>query len=173
MQCFLIVLLSIFACVVYGVVHDQVTARICVEYFTVDHPPIFHTDNPTLLGLGWGVIAMWWVGVLVGVPLATVARTGRRPKRSAWSLVRPVAVLMLFTAGFAALAGIAGFVAASNGWVTLVPAIAAKLPQSKTTPFLVDLWIHNASYTGGFVGGIFLMGWVWRSRIKTQPTPGT
>jgi hypothetical protein len=34
-----IVLVCIFASIVYGIAHDQVTARICVQYFTVFHPP--------------------------------------------------------------------------------------------------------------------------------------
>ena len=46
-----IVLMCVFAAVVYGVIHDQITARVCVEYFTVGHPPIFPTDDPTLLGV--------------------------------------------------------------------------------------------------------------------------
>jgi hypothetical protein len=83
MQWLAIVALSILACVAYGIMHDQVTARICVEYFTIGHPPVFGTESPTLLGIGWGIIATWWVGVILGVPLATAARIGGRPQRSA------------------------------------------------------------------------------------------
>jgi hypothetical protein len=54
-----IVLLSILAAVSYGICHDQVTARICIEYFTIGHAPVFRTTSPTLLALGWGVIASW------------------------------------------------------------------------------------------------------------------
>ena len=54
-----IILGCVVASVIYGVIHDQITARICVEYFTIGHPPVFGTDSPTLLGLGWGVIATW------------------------------------------------------------------------------------------------------------------
>jgi len=57
MQSLAIVLLCIGSAVMYGVLHDQVTARICVEYFTIGHPPVFPTDDPTLLGIGWGIIA--------------------------------------------------------------------------------------------------------------------
>ena len=32
--------LSIALCIVYRVLHDQITARICVEYFTIGHPMI-------------------------------------------------------------------------------------------------------------------------------------
>jgi hypothetical protein len=46
--------LCILSAVAYGIVHDQISARICVEYFTIGHPPIFDTDDSTLLGIGWG-----------------------------------------------------------------------------------------------------------------------
>ena len=81
MQFIAIVALCVLAAVTYGVIHDQVTARVCVEYFTIGHPPIFGTDDPTLLGIGWGVLATWWVGVILGIPLAAAARLGNRPKR--------------------------------------------------------------------------------------------
>ena len=49
MQAVLIFLLSIAAAVTYGIVHDQVTARVCVEYFTIGHPSILGgTQDPTL-----------------------------------------------------------------------------------------------------------------------------
>jgi hypothetical protein len=89
MQAFLIVVFSMLACIVYGIIHDQITARICVEYFTIGHAPVFDTEDPSLLGLGWGVRATWWVGLFVGIPLATFARIGGRPKRSAVPLIRP------------------------------------------------------------------------------------
>src|SRR5205807_5904962 len=87
-------LLCILAAICYGIVHDQVTARICVEYFTIGHPPIFGTDDPTLLGIGWGVVATWWVGLILGLGLAFAARVGPRPKRDAGSLVKPISRLL-------------------------------------------------------------------------------
>ena len=54
-----IVMLCIFAAIGYGIVHDKITAHLCVEYFTIGHPPDFGTDNPALLGLGWGILATW------------------------------------------------------------------------------------------------------------------
>ncbi|MHC4400722.1 MAG: hypothetical protein ACYTG0_13685 [Planctomycetota bacterium] len=139
-------MLSIVSCVVYGILHDQVTARICVEYFTVYQPPVFDTNDPTLLGIGWGILATWWVGAILGVPLATAARFGSRPRRSLDSLVRPIAVLFLCTAAFAFLAGLAGYVAASSDWVRPVSDLAASIPKEKHVPFLVDAWAHRASY---------------------------
>src|SRR3954463_16695995 len=101
MQSAMIVLLSIAAAVAYGILHDQVTARVCVEYFTIGHPPVFPTESPTRLGIGWGIIATWWVGLLLGIPLAVAARAGRRPWRGVRSLVRPVLTLLLVMGGCA------------------------------------------------------------------------
>ena len=97
-----IILLCIAAAVLYGIVHDQITARVCVEYFTIGHPPIFHTDSPTLLGLGWGVVATWWVGLFLGILAAVAARVGRLPKLAAAELIRPLFVLMATAAGSSA-----------------------------------------------------------------------
>lgn len=59
----------VLAAILYGIIHDQFTARICIEYFTVFHPPIFDTQSPMLLGIGWGIIATWWVGAFFAVPI--------------------------------------------------------------------------------------------------------
>jgi hypothetical protein len=42
-----VILVCICSAMIYGIVHDQITARICVEYFTIGHPPVFDTDSPT------------------------------------------------------------------------------------------------------------------------------
>ena len=150
---------------IYGILHDQVTARICVEYFTIGHPPVFHTDDPTLLGIGWGIIATWWVGAMLGVPLAIVARVGKRPKRDIKSLIRPIAILMIVNAICAVLAGTFGWLATTRGWLRLPDFVAAFVPNDKQVPFMANLWAHNSSYAIGFAGGLIVLAFVWRSRI--------
>jgi hypothetical protein len=170
MQALRIVLLCILAAVTYGIAHDQITARVCVEYFTVGHPRVFGTDDPTLLGLGWGVIATWWVGLLLGIPLAIVARAGTRPRRSAGSLVRPILWLLSAMAVCALAAGVLGWFLARSGAVFLVGPIAGELPADRHTPFLADLWAHLASYIVGLLGGVVVMVMVWRSRGRPPLT---
>jgi len=173
LQWIMIVLLAVLTCIAYGIVHDQVTARICVEYFTIGHPPVFRTNSPTLLGLGWGIIATWWVGVLLGVPLACAARLGRWPKWTARMLVRPMMILAACAAGLAVAAGIAGYVAATNGWVRLVGSLAGRVPAERHVPFLVDLWAHSTSYLAGFVGGCVLIGYVIGTRRTSHQAEAT
>jgi hypothetical protein len=163
-----IVLLAIVASVVYGILHDQVTARVCVEYFTVGHPDIFHTEDPTLLGLGWGVVATWWVGLLLGLPLAAAARLGSLPEVPARDLVKPVALLMVIAGLLALVAGIVGFLLARQGQVWLVGWLANRVPREKHPAFLADLWTHLASYGFGFLGGLLLVVRTLYVRWKKQ-----
>jgi len=153
-----IVFLSILAAVLYGVCHDQVTARVCVEYFTIGHAPVFNTTSPTLLALGWGVIASWWMGLFLGVPLAVASRMGSRPGLAAVELIRPIAVLLLVMATCALIAGVTGYFVASAGGVYLVGHMRRAVPVDKHVVFLADFWAHNTAYAVGFIGGIVLCG---------------
>jgi hypothetical protein len=166
MQSILIVLMCSAAAVVYGIIRDQVTARVCLEYFTVGHPPVFGTDNPTLLGIGWGIIATWWVGLLLGLPLAVAARAGARPRRSVRSLIRPVVWLMAVMAVCALIAGCLSWILAEYGAVYLIGPIARDLPVDRDVPFLADMWAHSASYLAGLIGGIVVIANAWRRRGK-------
>jgi hypothetical protein len=159
-----IVGLGLGAALVYGIVHDQVTARVCVEYFTVGHPPLFATRSPTLLALGWGVVATWWVGLPLGITLAVAARAGPRPKRSPRSLVQPVLFLLAGTGACALAAGVVGYALASRGSIHLWDPMATLVPPERHARFLADLWAHSASYFVGGVGGILLAGRVWVTR---------
>lgn len=160
-----ILLLCIGAAVCYGVVHDQITVRICVEYFTVAHPPVFKADSPTLLGLGWGVIATWWVGAFLGVLLALASLAGNRPTVRAAQLVRPLGWLLTVMAVGAFACGLFGYllnqqrVVGIGGW-------EGAIPEPKQPAFAADQWAHSASYLFGFVGGlgvVFRTGWRrWR-----------
>jgi len=157
MQFALTILLCIASAVCYGIVHDQITARICVEYFTIGHPPVFHTESPTLLAFGWGVIATWWVGLFLGVPLACVARLGSRQKVDAKALIKPIWILLGIMACGALIAGLLGFLLGSNDSVYLIEPMATQIPKAKQVAFLTDLWAHSASYLFGFIGGIVVI----------------
>jgi len=152
-----IVVLSITSAVIYGVLHDQITARVCVEYFTIGHPQIIRTDSPTLLAILWGVIATWWVGLLLGVPAAVLSRFGSWPKYTARMLLRSIVVLSLFMGCASFVMGIVGYLLAAAGCVWLVEPLASMVPESKHNLFLADLWAHGAAYGVGFFGGLVVL----------------
>ena len=54
---FKIVAASILLAIVYGLIQDQITIRICPEYFTIFHPNPLQIEDITLLALFWGVAA--------------------------------------------------------------------------------------------------------------------
>lgn len=159
-----ILALCILAAVLYGIVHDQITVRVSLEYFTIGHPHLFATDSPTVLALAWGVVATWWVGLLLGLLLAFACRRGPWPRRSWRSLVRPVARLLALMAVFALGAGCLGHALGRAGWVVLTGPLAANVPPERHAAFLGAWWAHLASYLGGGVGGLWLVRSVWRAR---------
>ena len=160
-----IVLLCIVAAVAYGLVHDQVTIRLSLEYFTVLHPQILEKNcPPTLLALAWGVIATWWVGLILGIVLGLSCCCGKRPKLSATDLVRPIAKLLLIMAAGAFLAGFAGYELGRLGWIVPAPFVTANVPADQINRLFAAGGSHLASYAIGFVGGIILSVWAWRRR---------
>lgn len=146
-------LLCVVAAVVYGVLHDQVTVRVCPEYFTVYHPRLIDTDSLTMIALAWGVAATWWMGAALGIPVAICARAGRNPAFSARQLLRPIGTLLLVMAVSALTAGLIGYHRAT-------PADAR---------FNADYYAHLTSYRVGGVGGLALCLWLlytrWRKRV--------
>ena len=169
-----IVALAIAAAVAYGIVHDQFTARICVEYFNVYHDPILQTASPTLLALGLGIAATWWMGFGLGLPLALAAQIGSRPRRDARSLVRPIASLLGVMALGAVLAGATGYLLVATGTISIRGFVGDSIPPSRYARFACDYFAHNASYAVGGFGGLVVIAYVWWERGRAgRPVPVT
>lgn len=170
MESIKILLLCVVAAVMYGIGQDLVTTRVCIEYFTVGHPPIFGgTQDPTLLALGWGVFATWWVGMLLGVPAAFFARAGSKPKLTWRDLRKPIGVLMVVVAISAILAWPVGWLgekAASALNADRIPGV----PGERVAAFMGNLAAHQAGYAVGFLGGVVMWGWIWwrRGRLAAR-----
>lgn len=164
MRALQIIILSVLGAILYGILHDQVTARICIEYFTIGHPRLIDSESPTVLGLFWGVVATWWVGLPLGIALAITAQWGDRPKLSAADLLRPLAKLLITMFGVATLAGIVGFLTARAGVFHLVEPLASRVPTERHVAFLTCGWAHAGSYFAGVVGGIGVCVKTWRNR---------
>ncbi|MGB6483259.1 MAG: hypothetical protein WBE86_07205 [Candidatus Acidiferrales bacterium] len=151
-----IILLTMAAAILYGVVHDQITIRVCPEYFTVAHPHIFRTSSLTLIALGWGVVATWWGGLAAGVAFALAARAGS-PQKFTWRrFVRPGLVLLLVMGASATLAGFIGHWMASAGQISSVQAWGLMLPAEKQPAFMADVFAHVFSYLAGGVGSVII-----------------
>ncbi|CAN5564001.1 hypothetical protein BH11PLA2_BH11PLA2_04920 [soil metagenome] len=151
-----IILFCVLSAIVYGILHDLVTAHVCVEYFTIGHPPVFDTNDPVLLALGWGFLATWWVGVILGMLLALSAQMGSWPKRNLKSLIRPILTLFVISYIAAMMAGITGYVLGINGIVFLINPFDTLIAPNRHARFLFDMWAHLTSYSVGALGGLIV-----------------
>jgi len=152
---------GIAAAVVYGIVHDMVTAHVCVEYFTEYHPRLVDSGNPVVLALFWGVVATWWVGAPLGLLLSAGVAAGERPplpwprvfRLLAWF----VGILLLVSLG-------CGLVGASSAWPAYL--LPKDLPPERATRFQFVQVSHLVSYGAGVLGGLVLpaIAWHWRRR---------
>jgi hypothetical protein len=166
MEAVKIVLFCVLAAVGYGIVHDQVTAHLCIEYFTIAHPPVFPTRSPFLLALGWGIIATWWVGFPLGLAAAAAARIGTW-RRLSLAEIRPMIFwLLAVTAISAFIAGATGAYLVASGRMPVPGGWGPFIPQSKWVAFSADAWAHLASYALGFIGGLSVIGHIVLRRIR-------
>ena len=159
-----ITLLCIAAAVAYGIIHDQITARLCVEYFTVAHPPLIHTSSPTVLGFFWGTVATFGVGVILGVVLALVSQSPGLAPVPVLRVFRMIAGLLAITAIAAALAGVVGFELSRRSVVSIPASLAAAVPVDHHHRFMAVWFVHGASYLVGVAGGSLLIVRIWRER---------
>lgn len=164
-----IAVFATLAAVAYGILHDQVTAHVCVEYFTIAHPPVFPTESPFWLAIGWGIIATWWVGLPLGIALALAARIGSPPKLALSNVRRRIVGLMVVSGISAVIAGCIG-VGLRVAGIDTVSGWGRTIPADRLTLFAFDAWAHSASYLCGALGGLVVIILTIRQRLK-PPLP--
>ncbi len=155
----------------YGVLMDQVSARLCPEYFTVFHPPIPGLTDPTLLGIAWGFLGAWWGGYVLGYAAGVAATVGPRPPLPLRELARPLGVLLAAVAGAAAVTGFNVARHADLFGVTLDPSVGAMLPPERHRAALVVACYHFAAYVTAAAGSVVLCVWIGRTRKSRHLRP--
>jgi hypothetical protein len=158
--------IGLVAMVGYGMLQDQLSARLCPDYFTVFHPPIPGVTDPTLLGVAWGFLGAWWGGVLLGYIAGLVATLGSRPPVAPRELVRPLVVLLLVVGLVVLLTGINVWRHAELLGVSLDPALTKLVPPERHRPLLIVACYHFAAYASATIGGVVLCVWVWVERVR-------
>ena len=177
-ECAKIVGGSTAAACIYGVSMDMVTARVCPEYFTKGfhkrmsdrHPDGFikrqmQSDSPTKLALSWGVLASWWMGLGLSIPLLAAARIGSWPQISMQDLIKPCAVALSGMGIYGAIEGIRGYreaekKRAKNGFLNAFDYGAGwDTPDEALSRFIADSHAHRAAYASGACAGLGLCAW--------------
>jgi hypothetical protein len=163
-----VILLCTLAAIAYGIIHDQITAHLCVEYFTIAHPPLFHTTSPTILGFCWGIAATIGIGVVLGAILAEVSQSEGPPPYPIRSLARSLLLLLAIMAVSAFLAGLIGYQLSRHSIVSLPETLIYQIPSARHDRFMAVWFAHGASYLVGLAGGTFLILRLWLQRGKPQ-----
>jgi hypothetical protein len=158
--------MGVTAGICYGALQDQISARLCPEYFTIFHPPIPELTDPTLLGLTWGFLGTWWAGLFLGYIAGLIATLSSRPKFAPCELVRPLLVLMGFIAAIVAISGGTVWWYSEMFGVSIDPFLGKMLPQEHHRALLVVACYHFVGYVAAFGGSLVLFVWIWRERSK-------
>jgi hypothetical protein len=161
-------MVSMAAAMAYGIIHDQITAHLCVEYFTVAHPPLFHTQSPTVLAFCWGVLATVGIGAVLGVILAEVSQSEGLPSYPILRLCRLILILLGTMALAAFLAGVLGFELSRYSLLSLPSAFSQFISPSRRDRFMAVWFAHGASYLTGLTGGTFLTLHIWNQRGRPE-----
>ena len=171
-----IVVFSIVAVVAYGIIHDQITVRLCLEYFTVAHPPLFPTRSPTLLAICWGTVATVWAGMAAGSLLALVSQSDNLAPVPPARLYRGILTLLATMALCATVAGWTGYELARHAIIAFPSSLVPLIPADHHDRFMAVWFAHNTSYLVGFGGAGVWIFQLWRERGKPRvlsPLPRT
>lgn len=163
-----IVLGTVFIAVVYGITHDMVTAHTEISYFTMFHPHIINSASPVDQALAWGVIATWWMGLMIGVAIALCSQLGPNPRISAGQALKSLtkATVFVFIVAMATLAiGLRFF---EGKTVEFQPD-----PSDTSGRFLAVLTTHQVSYFLSAIMAVGLCLVVLRKRSKLVANPPT
>jgi hypothetical protein len=163
-----VILLSVLAAITYGIIHDQITAHLCPEYFTVAHPPLFHTKSPTILGFCWGIAATIGIGAVLGALLAEVSQSQGPPPCPIPRLCRSLLILLAAMAVAAFLAGLLGFELSRHAVIHLPYPFAELIAPTRRDRFMAVWFAHCASYLIGLAGGAFLILRIWNQRGRPR-----
>jgi hypothetical protein len=161
-----IILLTSVAMIAYASAQDQISARLAPEYFTIGHPPIPELSDSTLLGLAWGFLGGFPGGIILGIPLALLARLGPFPALPTRALVRPILVFLSGVALATLIAGASGWYNAEAVNIAIGPPWSAVIPPERQRAFFIVACAHFGTYLGGGILGFALCGWVMRQRYQ-------
>ena len=152
-----IIILSSIIGGLYGILNDQITYTISPEYYTkfkfyqfglmdLGNEAIF--PNPRVEVSVVGVMATWWVGLIIGVVLGLVGLIHKNYKQMFCTTMKSIgiAIIVAFLIGF--IGFLYGKFYLSNQ--ELYWCFPENLIDKKN--FIVVGSIHNFSYIGGLIG---------------------
>ncbi|MBB3697045.1 hypothetical protein KMW28_21630 [Flammeovirga yaeyamensis] len=152
---------------IYGVIHDQITYSISEEYYTkfkfiqfglenwgmgqnigTIRTPEIELANPRLGAAIVGVLATWWVGLIIGIFLGFIGLIHRNGKE----MLNISLKAFLLTIGIALLTGLIGLLYGKIFLVDNPPNWFLPDNLIERGSFIMVGSMHNFSYLGGLIG---------------------
>lgn len=163
-----IIIAVTFTASVFGVIHDQVTFSISPEYYThlkfsqfgLD---FYGNDNNRLLVIIVGILATWWIGLIMGIIFSLMSLFLKSPKEMIAKSIRAVLITLLVTI-------ITSFVGYLYGRFILINTngLMNIYGVEDFENFLIVGSIHNYSYIGGGIGTIVGIIYIYRKVLQQQ-----
>ena len=149
----------------YGALHNQISYSVAPEYFTAFKFKQFNLPwayAQPRLGAAWvGVMASWWMGLLLVAILGVMALRARDWRTMAVLLMQAITLVMLVALAL----GLWGLWSAQQAVTpATIDQYRAWVARDVLHPvdFVRAGFMHNASYSGGFWGlavGLAYLGW--------------
>jgi hypothetical protein len=163
-----VVSFTILIAAIFGIIHDQVTYTISPEYYTkfkffqfrLAFPGCEFKMNHRLAAMMVGIMATWWMGLIIGLFYAVILCTFKNTESLYHHFFRTVIITFLIT--------ILGSICGYFYWkLFLQQEVNWHTPQNllDKESFICAGSIHNFSYLGGFAG---LMAGTLYLMIKKQ-----
>jgi tetrahydromethanopterin S-methyltransferase subunit F len=156
----LIVLSAIVIASIYGIIHDQFTYSISPEYYTkfkfyqfglIDNQDTV-VDNPRQTTILVGIMATWWMGLLIGLLLGLFSLRLKNLRLMFYTSIKA----MLLSLVIALATGLIGL---AYGFLFLARQPSESLKYWYIPDDIIDLEsyiavgsMHNFSYVGGLLG---------------------
>ncbi|KCV82921.1 signal peptide protein [Actibacterium atlanticum] len=156
----------------YGAVHNQISYSVGPDYFHAFKFRQFGipADQHGRLGaaiVGWR--ASWWMGLIIGAPIALLSIAIPGAARAAKTFAMAAILVVGLTLGLG-LASLLFTVPPDLYHLMYVPT-----GLSDPAPFVRAGFMHNTSYLAGLIGlafGVVFMAWrIWRVRRETRAEP--
>lgn len=158
---FVLVLASIIAGI-YGIIHDQITITISLDYFLY-FKGLYATSAPYRLGaafIGWS--STWWVGFLAAFALVVCLMIKKQSNGMLKKVLKDAMIIICISAAAGTVGGVFGYLIPVK--VDFFYQLALEYHVENYAAFFSVWMIHIFGYVGGLLGTAFCI-------IKTLKTP--